>query len=103
MAMGFQHGEAGKRLKQVNKHISTHKEGVLTLNAKVTILAPELTSYLDIRNRFFATFCRDVVDNPHDRDRNKTPINLHLQSLLRKRVVRGRPGTGSSRMIGSGI
>lgn len=78
--MGSRHGEAGKRLKQVNKHISTLKEGVLTLNAKVTILAPEPTSSLNIRNRFFATYRRDVVDNPLDTHRNKIPISLHLQS-----------------------
>lgn len=92
MALGSLHGEAEKRLGQVNKDISTLKEGALTLNAKVAILAPEPTSYLDIRNRFVATYCRDVVDNPLDRDRNKIPISLHLQSCYENELYAADQG-----------
>lgn len=54
--------------------IADLKTEIADLNAKINILAPESTSYLAIRNRFFSTYRRDILGSTNSKDRDAVPF-----------------------------
>ena len=41
---------------------------------KLDIMAPESSSYLAVRNRFFSTYCRDIIGSTTSKDRDAVPL-----------------------------
>lgn len=47
---------------------------IAALEIKLDIIAPESNSYLILRNRFFATYCRDIIGTISKTDREVVPL-----------------------------
>lgn len=47
---------------------------IANLNTKVNILTPESSSYLAVRNRFFARYRRDILGSTINQDREAVPL-----------------------------
>lgn len=44
------------------------------METKLDIMAPESSSYLAVRNRFFSTYCQDIIGITTSKDRDAVPL-----------------------------
>lgn len=84
-------------VKSMNTEVANLKSEVANLqleidnlNTKVNILAPDSTSYLAIRNRFFSTYQRDILGSMNSKDRDAVPLEnkkAHTGDILADRKL----------------
>lgn len=54
--------------------METMTSKIAALETKLDIIAPESNSYLVLRTRFFATYCRDIIGTISKTDREVVPL-----------------------------
>ena len=61
-------------VKSLEDKTTSMNNEIINLNTKIQILAPESTSYLAVRNRFFSTYRRDIIGRTISKDSDVVPL-----------------------------